>query len=76
MITLVYGEDWIGIYRDGKLIVQGHQFSECEVLEALGYEYESVNANGKWLCERGNLPKSLDDVKVATGPDDFYYGEW
>lgn len=64
MVKLVYFNtgDWVGVYRDGRLLDQGHSFGEGDLLRLLGVEYESVRdvdaeANG-W-----QLPDVFDDLK-------------
>lgn len=47
-IHVVFAEDtgdWVGLYSDGKLVAQGHSFSEREVLEHLGIPFRFVRAN-------------------------------
>ena len=42
MITVVRDDqgDWIALYKDGKLLGQGHSFETAEVLRMLGVKYE------------------------------------
>jgi hypothetical protein len=65
MITLVYGNDWIGLYRDGILLDEGHSLSPYHILTALGLEMEEKTANEDWLEEEGSLPGCLEDVVLA-----------
>lgn len=43
MITLVHDNegDWVALYKDGKLLDQGHSFDEAKLLSLLGLKYES-----------------------------------
>lgn len=38
---LTNDDDWTGLYIDGKLIIEGHSIRARDVVEALGYKYES-----------------------------------
>ena len=60
-ITLVQGEDWVGLYVDGKLKNQGHSLSPFEVCDALGVDNETVWAD-EHLKEHGYCPPKLEDV--------------
>lgn len=61
--TLVFGEDWQGLYLDGKLAAEGHRLNARDVLDALGIAHESFDADNDWLCARGDLPVDLDEVE-------------
>lgn len=63
-ITFVDGDDWEGMYIDGKLIIENHVLSVPEVLEKSGLEYDEVFADQDWLAEHGSLPEKLKDVKI------------
>jgi hypothetical protein len=57
--------DWVGIYKDGKLVGQGHSFFEHDLLQLLGLPGEvihdaDVEATG-W-----SLPDDLADVVGGT----------
>lgn len=58
----VDGDDWNGLYEDGKLIWQGHSTHPQELLELVGIDVDFKEADGDWLCERGHLPEELEDV--------------
>lgn len=64
-ITLVDGDDWTGIYIDGKLAAEGHSFDKADLLQILNIPYEYKEADPDWMYEVGNLPKNLSDVKCA-----------
>ena len=67
--VIVNGDDWQGIFVDGKLISEGHSFSSYELLEivkehgAVG-EFWSLEPDMDWLEDRGGLPDTLRDVKL------------
>lgn len=68
-LTLVRGDDWEGIYIDGKLVTEGHSHDTMEAIKlaiARGVtEAETMWANDAWLQDEGSLPRALHDVRVA-----------
>lgn len=62
--TFVYGEDWEGVYIDGKLLEDGHSINPRDLLSNLGYQIESFDVNQQWLEDNG-LPKHLENVVRA-----------
>jgi len=71
-ITFVDGDDWAGLYVDGKLVLESHSLNPESVLEALGIKTTSIQAHLDWLGDMGSLPYDLKDV-VAEG--DVYDAE-
>ena len=70
IIFVTNHDDWIGMYIDGKICLQGHDLDIREVLGALGIrcKYEGVNS---WLGEEvGELPEDYDDI-----PPKAYFDE-
>lgn len=63
-ITLVSGDDWQGLYIDGKLAIEGHSVSVEDVLLMLDINHETLFANDNWLDVEGYLPEDLKDVKL------------
>ena len=63
-VTYVQGDDWEGVYIDGKLEIEGHSIDFREVLDKMGVQVESISADCNWLHERGRLPDNLSEVKV------------
>lgn len=61
--VFVFGDDWSGLYKDGKLVLQGHDNLPYDYRRALGVT--SVSADLDWLEQEGRLPASLEDVVVA-----------
>ena len=68
-VTLVScrAANWIGVYVDGEITVQGPEGSvtPADVLDAIDAEYEEQRADPRWFDERGELPADLDDVRLA-----------
>lgn len=67
-ITFIEGDDWVGVYLNGKLITQGHSINERELLESLGYK----NIDAKYIEEEEiweemgySCPENLSDVEAA-----------
>jgi len=69
IFTIVYGDDWTGLYADGSLLAEGHSLSTHEVLDwARSHgpvaKVEEVHADTSWLEDCGNLPGQLREVRV------------
>jgi hypothetical protein len=62
-IAIVDGDDWKGLYIDGKLVTENHQLSIYDILDAIGVKYKYVPVDEDWLYERGRLPDKLSEVK-------------
>jgi hypothetical protein len=66
--TLVSNDqgDWVGLYGpDGRLIEEGHSFSESRILELAGVAHDRVwDVN---LDDLGRLPDSLGEVAALGG---------
>jgi hypothetical protein len=61
-VALVHSTDgdWIGLYIDGKLVMEDHSLQESEVLEAVGIPVEKE----LWVeLPTGHCPDKLEDVK-------------
>jgi hypothetical protein len=67
-MTLVQGDDWSGLYIDGKLKEQGHSFSTRTVAElVIAHKvsaFEHKDADLDWLADRGDLPQKLEEVQL------------
>ena len=70
--VFVYGDDWEGLYANGRLVLEGHSIYFADVISYLlddkvgPYQirsYDSRPADWEWLEERGSLPKLLSKVK-------------
>ena len=62
-VTFVDGDDWEGVYIDGKLVAEGHHVRIDELLQLLGINGEQIYADDAWLADRGSLPQNLSEVK-------------
>lgn len=66
-LTLVRGDDWDGIYIDGKLHSEGHSFSDFSLLELgislpVNTKLETIFPNVDWLEYEGSYPDNLEHV--------------
>lgn len=64
-LMLVYSStgDWIALYRDGRLVDQGHSFQEDKLLSLLGIEHEAkydVDLEPGWL-----FPPTYAELEAA-----------
>lgn len=62
-ITFVDGDDWKGLYIDGKLFMEGHELTIYDVLDAIDVKYKYIEPDLDWLAHNGSLPEKLSDVK-------------
>lgn len=82
--TLVSSQegDWIGLYRDGVLVHEGHSIPESEMCRYLGVEYESyedhrVDLYGRCPNKLGAFPSGLEaeDEDIVRAAYDAYVTE-
>ena len=64
-VVIVHANDWVGLYKDEKLIAEGHSLSIHHVLTALKIPHVSVACDESWLEYLGRLPKQLKDIHTA-----------
>lgn len=62
-ITLVYADegDWVGFYKDGRLVEEAHSFDESEVLRLAGIEHETRRIDFA-ANNMGRCPPDLRDI--------------
>jgi len=63
-LVIISGDDWEGIYIDGKLIDEGHSIDWRFVLKVLGYNISGTYIEDEEFWEIGNLPDKLEDLEV------------
>ena len=62
-VTFVSGDaDWMGLYVDGKLVLENHSLNIEDVLDALEIDFEHPTFDSEWMEEQGTLPEFLKDV--------------
>jgi hypothetical protein len=66
-LCLVLGDDWVGLYSCGTLVMEGHSLPLLSVLEELvGKAVTKVTAfqvRQEWLENRGCFPEKLEAVE-------------
>ena len=66
MVTIVSCDDWVGLYLEGSLKLEGHSLPLRDVIELLvGEAPNRVEADADWIADRGSLPDSLAEVVVS-----------
>jgi hypothetical protein len=57
--------DWIGLYKDGRLVQEGHSFEPSRLLQLVGVRHDMI-----WdvdLSEEGSLPQTLEEAIHLPG---------
>ena len=66
-IFFAKGDDWRGIYLDGRLAFEGHSYPIKELVTILNQISTVFADEGEvdldWLDNRGGLPENLDEVR-------------
>lgn len=66
-MTIIRGDYWVGVYIDNKIVMEAHEVSPYEAVEAaLEHNVTSIaekNADLDWLEDVGSLPELLEDVQ-------------
>ena len=72
-ISLVHGDDWQGLFINGILVTEGHRVTVEEAITAISerlvrqdIQFESLEANYKWLEDRGGFTEKLEKVKLGN----------
>jgi hypothetical protein len=60
MITFIEADDWVGMYRDGELVTQGHSLDMFWVLRNLDVEFQRFEAF-EVIEELGECPEELPE---------------
>lgn len=65
-IVIVEANDWTGVYKNGELIAEDHEFSLWTLNRLLGLNLDIKTVAEEWdakvLVRRGRFPKNLDEV--------------
>lgn len=66
-IILAKGDNWEGLYVDGRLMSEGHSLATKDIVEEVlkwrDVQYDERNIDLYWLDEREeDLPPSISDV--------------
>lgn len=66
-VVIALGDDWSGLYIDGKLVHEGHNIDETWMAsllsEHLGIDMTAEWVDLDWIYDRGRLPESIEDVE-------------
>ena len=64
-LILMRGDDWEGIYYEGKLLYQGHSINWYDVLKKLGYatKLKYIESEEDWKELGWSLPENIEDVQ-------------
>ena len=63
---LARGDDWQGLYVDGKLVYQHHKVDAHTLSQELtkaGVDFKTGWVDFNFLCDHDGLPENLDDVE-------------
>lgn len=55
-----HGGDWVALYRDGRLVAQGHSFEAGELLKLVDVQVETIYADAEQTGFR--FPTLITDV--------------
>lgn len=62
-IVIVNGDDWHGLYVDGKLYHEGHDIPIDIIFQALNVPFKKIECDYAWLEKARKLPADLQRVK-------------
>jgi len=64
-LIIMRGDDWEGVYYNGKLLYQGHSIRWDEVLKKLGYNITSnYIEDDDWESLDWSLSENIEDVEM------------
>lgn len=64
-ITIIEGDEWTGVYVNGKLKYQNDHVELKHVLKSIGIKSEVKYADLEWLGQEGVFPHNLKDCKFS-----------
>lgn len=65
-LNIVYwGDDWMGLYKDGELILEDHSLRPQEIFNVLGFEYyvNDMDSNTPEEIQWDGCPSTFEDAK-------------
>lgn len=63
IVIVSNGDDWEGLYIDGKLVTENHRLSPRDVLNALGLTLERKHVSTEYLGgEVVSLPQNIKEI--------------
>jgi len=63
-VVIAIGEDWSGVYLEGRLVFEGHSLRFIDVLRELGFDVNVIHPDQTWLESIRNLPDNVKDIVV------------
>ena len=63
---IIRGEDWVGIYIEGKLVFQGHSVNEYALLTAMGYTVTQQEADPLYAEMGEPYPETTREMRVKV----------
>lgn len=72
-INILSGDDYEGVYIDGKLLMEAHSIDYIRLLRKLGYEIEYVYMNDEeWKkLNSDSCPPNWEDVELIRNVKNF-----
>lgn len=67
VILATNGDDWEGLYVNGKLVTEDHKIRLQDLAVALKLNFKRVEFNSDWLLHKmgGGLPEDVKDLKIS-----------
>lgn len=63
-VVIAIGEDWSGVYLEGRLVFEGPFLRFVDVLRELGFDVNVIHPDQTWLESIKNLPDNVKDIVV------------
>ena len=61
--VVIQCDDWTGMYKDGKLVQEGHEISSRDMCHELGIDFKfDEGVVDDYLMENGRFPENLEDL--------------
>lgn len=63
-ITLVFNDegDWMGVYKQGVLVYEGHSIEPTHLLDLIGLSYSTIDELGMEALNLSSLPCDLREL--------------
>lgn len=63
-ITLVFNDegDWMGVYKQGVLVYEGHSIEPTYLLDTIGVPYSTINGLNMAALNISRLPHGLQEL--------------
>jgi len=64
-VVVLDGDDWSGLYIDGKLVYENHRILLHELAKHLGFKIINVPGEKAWESYGYQCPEALEDFKPS-----------